>query len=311
NPSACRAGPARRRPIDQWPRPFAGARLSPSRQGRFMNDIAAFIASVHPYDSLSPDELARAAAAFVRRSYPAGSVIYRQGDRLAGLYLIESGLVRVSDSAGDSVSELATRHSFGERGLLRDGMAVTTATAVDDATVLMLPRAELTRLIGSHRAVARFFDRVGLPGSRGSDLALLKVGDLIGRKAPLSCTPQTPAIDAARAMRDARVSSIGVLDGDRLVGLVTIRDMSNRIVAEGRDANVPVAQVMTPDPITLSPADLGYDVLNIMLERRIGHLPVIDKGRFVGMVSQTDLTRVQAISASALIRDIAQAEDIA
>ncbi|UFM66538.1 DUF294 nucleotidyltransferase-like domain-containing protein [Paracoccus sp. MA] len=275
-----------------------------------MNDIAAFIASVHPYDSLPQDELARAAASFRRRTYPAGSVIYRHGDRLAGLYLIESGLVRVSDAAGDSVSELVARNSFGERGLLRDGVAVTTATAVEDATVLMLPRAELMRLIGSHRAVARFFDRSGLPGGRESDLGLLKVGDLIGRQAPLACTPETPAIEAARAMRDARVSSIGVLDGERLVGLVTIRDISNRIVAEGRDVNVPVAQVMTPDPITLSPSELGYDVLNIMLERRIGHLPVVEKGRFVGMVSQTDLTRVQAISASALIRDIAQSEDV-
>ncbi|QLH13183.1 CBS domain-containing protein [Paracoccus pantotrophus] len=276
-----------------------------------MNDIAAFIATVHPYDSLPQDELARVAAAFKRRDYPAGSVIYRRGDRLAGLYLIESGRVRVSDAAGDSVSELMARNSFGERGLLRDGVAVTTATAIEDSTVLMLPRAELMWLIGSHRAVARFFDRSGLPGSRESDLALLKVGDLIGRRAPLTCTPETPAIEAARAMRDARVSSIGVLDGERLVGLVTIRDISNRIVAEGRDVNVPVAQVMTPDPITLSPAELGYDVLNIMLERRIGHLPVVEKGRFVGMVSQTDLTRVQAISASALIRDIAQSGDVA
>ena len=70
--------------------------------------------------------------------------------------------------------------------------------------------------------------------------------------------------------------------------------------------------VLVSELITrLAPTALGYDVLNIMLERRIGHLPVVENGRFVGMVSQTDLTRVQALSASAVIRDIAQAADVA
>ncbi len=276
-----------------------------------MSGIEEFIATVHPYDSLPQDELARVAGSFGRRSFPAGSVIYRHGEALPGIYLIESGTIRISDDTGDSVSELHSRNSFGERGLLRDGMAVTTATAVEDSTVLMLPHAELMRLIDSYRSIARFFDRGGLVSLRQNDLAVLKVGDLIGGKAPLSCAPDTPVIDAARAMRDAGAGSIGVLDDGRLVGLVTIRDMTNRVVAEGRDIQTPIAQVMTPDPITLSASELGYDVLNIMLERRIGHLPVVENGRFVGMVSQTDLTRVQALSASVLIRDIAQAADIA
>ncbi|RJL00708.1 DUF294 nucleotidyltransferase-like domain-containing protein [Paracoccus siganidrum] len=275
-----------------------------------MTDIAAFIASVHPYDSLPQDELARVAGSFGRRRHAAGSVIYSHGEKLPGLYLIESGRIRVSDRNGDSVSELSARNSFGERGLLRDGVAVTTATAIEDSTVLMLPRDELLRLIGAYRSVARFFDRGGLSEGRGHDLAMLKVGDLINR-APLSCAPDTPAIEAARIMRDAHASSLGVVQDGRLVGLVTIRDMSSRVVAEGRDVQAPVGQVMTADPITLSPGELGYDVLNIMLERRIGHLPVVEGDRFVGMVSQTDLMRVQAISSSALIRDIAGAENVA
>lgn len=273
-----------------------------------MSRIDDFIATIHPYDSLPQDERARVARSFGRRHWPAGAVIYRQNDALPGIFLIESGSVRISDAAGDSVSELGPRNSFGERGLLRDGLAVTTATVTTDATVLMLPRDELMRLIDSQPAVARFFDR---GGARTNDLAVLKVGDLIGRKPPLTCAPGTPAITAARAMRDAGAGSIGVVDSGRLVGIATIRDMSNRVLAEGRDPQTPVAQVMTPGPITLSPSELGYDVLNIMLERRIGHLPVVENGCFVGMVSQTDLTRVQALSASAVIRDIAQAADVA
>ncbi|MGR3251054.1 MAG: DUF294 nucleotidyltransferase-like domain-containing protein [Paracoccus sp. (in: a-proteobacteria)] len=272
------------------------------------DSILGFIATVHPYDSLKRDELARVAGSFSRRQFAPGDVIYEYGHRLPGLYLIESGRVAVTDRNGDSVSQLGPRNSFGERGLLRDGVAVTTATALDDAVILMLPRAEVNRLIADHRSVARFFDRGRGPVDRGADVAMLKVGELLSH-GPVSCPPDTPIIEAARLMRDARISSLGITDQGRLIGLVTIRDMTTRVVAEGRDMRQPVSQVMTADPVTLAPSALGYDVLNIMLERRVGHLPVVDDGRFVGMISQTDLTRVQAISAVGLIRDVAQADD--
>ncbi len=275
-----------------------------------MSDTADFIATVHPYDSLPQDELARVAGSFSRRTYAADEAIYDAGDSLSGLYLIRSGRVSVTDCNGDSVSELGPGNSFGERGLLRDGAAVTSARAAEESVVLMLPRAEVMRLIGAHRAVARFFDRGRTLSERAPDIAMLKVGDLLTRD-PQSCPAETPIIEAARIMREANISSLGITRDGRLTGLVTIRDMSNRVVAEGRDLNRPVGEVMTTDPITLPPTALGYDVLNIMLESHIGHLPVIEDGRFIGMISQTDLTRFQAITASAVIRDLAEAETVA
>lgn len=275
-----------------------------------MSDIADFIATVHPYDGLPRDELARVAGSFSRRDYPAGSTVYTHGDPLPGLYLIEKGSIAVRDRNGDSVSQLGPRNSFGERGLLRDGVAVTSALAETDSTVLLLPRAEVVRLIADHRAVARFFDRGRGPVDRGTEVAMLKVGELLSAR-PLHCPPDTPIIEAARLMRDAHASSLGICEGGRLIGLVTIRDMSTRVVAEGHDLRRPVREVMTADPVTLAPSALGLDVLNVMLERRVSHLPVVEDGRFLGMISQSDLTRVQAISAAGLIREVAQADTVA
>ena len=65
---------------------------------------------------------------------------------------------------------------------------------------------------------------------------------------------------------------------------------------------------MTRDPVTLPPSALGSDMLHLMLERRIGHLPVVENGALVGMVTQTDLTRFQAVSSAQLVRDAATAE---
>ncbi|MDO5631071.1 MAG: DUF294 nucleotidyltransferase-like domain-containing protein [Paracoccus sp. (in: a-proteobacteria)] len=276
-----------------------------------MEKITAFIETVHPYDSLSREELARVAGSFSRRTYAAGETIYAQGDLLPGLYLIETGQIAVTDANGDSVSELGPRNSFGERGLLRDGVAVTNATAATDSTVLMLPRDTVMELIASTPAVARFFDRGKGPADRGAPIATLKVSDLLNRGA-VSCPPDTTVVQAAQQMRDAHVSSLGVTDETgALIGIVTIRDMSNRVVADGMSPDAAVSQIMTANPITLSPASLGYDVLNLMLERRIGHLPVIENGRFVGMITQTDLMRVQAVSASVLIREVADARNVA
>ena len=94
-------------------------------------DIVDFIATVHPYDSLGRDELTRVASFFSLRTYDAGAQIYRIGERLPGLYLIREGSVTVTDRNGDNVSRLGPRNSFGERGLLRDGVAVTSAHAED------------------------------------------------------------------------------------------------------------------------------------------------------------------------------------
>jgi len=94
--------------------------------------IAAFLETVHPYDSLPQDELARVASSFSRREYPAGEEIYHAGEPLKGLYLVKCGGVEVLEPSGGLISLLGPRNSFGERGLMRDGQAVTTARATED-----------------------------------------------------------------------------------------------------------------------------------------------------------------------------------
>lgn len=101
--------------------------------------IIGFLETVHPYDSLPQDELARVATSFRRRDMAADAVIYTAGDTLEGLFLVMQGTVEVMDPSGVLVSILGPRNSLGERGLMRDGVAVTTARTAAASTVLMLP----------------------------------------------------------------------------------------------------------------------------------------------------------------------------
>ncbi|MCT8161988.1 DUF294 nucleotidyltransferase-like domain-containing protein [Pseudoruegeria sp. SHC-113] len=272
-------------------------------------EIAAFLAGIHPYDTLPAADLERVSEASACKTVAAGETVYKQGDKLEGLYIVFSGEVDVEDANGVQLSHLGSRNSFGERGLLRDGKAVTTARAAGDAQLLLVPARVFLHLLKTQASFARFFDRSRATVAAPSDLSTIGIGDLMARD-PLTCTPKTSVTEAARIMRDNRVSSLGVIgEGGQMVGILTIRDLAYKAVADGTPGSAPVSEVMRADPVTLDPGALGSDVLHAMLEMGVGHLPVVDRGCLIGMVTQTDLTRFQAISSSVLVADVAEARD--
>ena len=271
-------------------------------------DIARFLTGVHPYDGLDRARLDDLVPRFRRLPVPAGHEVYRLGAVLDGLYIVQEGEVEVTDDNGELVSILGPRNSFGERGLTRDGIAVTTARATQDSVLLLLAKPDFDTLMASEPAVARFFDRRHRQRDIGPDLATSRVADLMAHP-PLTCPPDTSVQAAALAMAERHVSSICVAEGDRLLGIVTVRDLSGKVVGGGLPGDTAVARVMTPDPVTLAPSAIGSDVLHQMMERRIGHVPIVEAGRLVGIVTQTDLTRFQAVSSGELVARIARAAD--
>lgn len=275
-------------------------------------DITVFLESVPPYDNLSAEERHQIAEKTSWRSYQAGELVYQIDDPLGGVFILMRGEVETLDRYGAMVSLVAARDTFGERGFLRDGNAATTARATQDSRILQLPAGEFRRLLDTQPSFQRFFKRSKPFFPRNADISTQKVSRLIARK-PLSCPPDTPVAQAALLMREHRVSSLGITQGgtDTLLGILTLRDLTNRVLAEGRDSATPVREVMTADPAYLTPDSLGSDVLHLMLEHKVGHLPVLERGRFVGMITQTDITRFQATNAAALVRDIANAGQVA
>ncbi|SDJ05796.1 DUF294 nucleotidyltransferase-like domain-containing protein [Aliiruegeria lutimaris] len=270
--------------------------------------ILRFLENVHPYDSLKRETLTRIASVFLERKLAAGEVIYSAGALLEGLYLIEHGTVEITDQSGAQVSILHGRNSFGERGLTRDGMAMTNARAVEETRLLLLPADEFHDLIQTSQSFSRFFDRGRSPEKeRRRDLSAQRVADLMARN-PITVSPDTGIQTAAGMMRDTRVSCLAVTEGDnQLVGIVTLRDMATKAVAAGLSGDTPVSQIMTANPASLAPSALGSDLLHIMLERKVGHVTVTEGNRIVGILTQTDLTRFQAISSASMVQEIAEA----
>jgi CBS domain-containing protein len=273
-------------------------------------DVPDLLAGLPPYDSLDASALADLAAALRPVAVPDGTSIYGAGDALEGIYIVTDGRVQITaPGSGELLSVLGPGNSFGERGLLRDGHAATNAKAVADTHLLLVPEDRLRRLMADHPAIARFFKRAGRAGPRQPSLAAARVSELMSRD-PVSCSRTASIRSVAALMHERGISSVLVTEGQRLSGIVTTRDLTGRVLAAGLSGEVPISAVMTGDPVTLGPDDLGADALGIMLERGIGHLPVVVGGKPVGMLTQTDLTRFQALSSAQIAAAIGASEDV-
>jgi CBS domain-containing protein len=112
------------------------------------------------------------------------------------------------------------------------------------------------------------------------------VKDIMRREKLLKAPPETPVGKVARLMESRSVGAVMVIAEDQLVGICTERDIVFRVVAKGLDANATcLADVMTAGPQTIAPdKPFGYALL-LMHERGFRHLPVVQNGKVVGMVS--------------------------
>ena len=120
--------------------------------------------------------------------------------------------------------------------------------------------------------------------------------DAKGRKV-LSISADASVFDAIKMMADESVGSLVVLDeNDGLVGIVTERDYARKVIVKGRSSgDTRVADIMTADVLTTSCDRTVNSCMEIMTEKKLRHLPVVEDGRVIAMVSIGDL--VQAIIA--------------
>ena len=99
-------------------------------------------------------------------------------------------------------------------------------------------------------------------------------------------------VEALRQMRDNRVRSVLVVDDDVLVGIVTQGDCAIKVLLPGLDAKqTAVRQVMTADPVTVKPDDRLEGCMTMMATRGFRHLPVLDAGKVVGVISVGDVVK--------------------
>jgi CBS domain-containing protein len=126
---------------------------------------------------------------------------------------------------------------------------------------------------------------------------------------PRSVTPQTPVSEVAQLMESDDVGSIPVVEGERLVGIVTDRDIVVRAIAKGKDPRgMPAAEVSSRELVTIDADDDLSEALKLMSQYQVRRLPVIEEDeRLVGVISQADVAlHAKEKDAGEMLEEISQ-----
>jgi CBS domain-containing protein len=118
------------------------------------------------------------------------------------------------------------------------------------------------------------------------------VGRLFGeREAIHSVGPDTPVAECVRTMSAKRIGAMIVMDGESLIGIFTERDALNKVLAAGLDpVSTKISEVMTKDPYCISPGTTVAEAMELVTKRRFRHLPIVENGKVLAVVSSGDLT---------------------
>lgn len=130
----------------------------------------------------------------------------------------------------------------------------------------------------------------------------MKIDEILRNKGRdvVTIAPQKTVLEAARVLVDRNIGSLVVVEGRRPVGILTERDVLRLTALAPEDmGTLPVADTMTRDMVTASPADGLREMMDVMTEQRIRHLPVVDDGELAGIISIGDLVNACRLSVEA------------
>jgi CBS domain-containing protein len=107
-----------------------------------------------------------------------------------------------------------------------------------------------------------------------------------------SIGPNAKVIEALQLMAQRDVGALVVIDGGRLIGMISERDYARKVILHGKSSqDVPVREIMTGDVVTISPNETVEQCMALVTQRRIRHLPVCDGDKLLGLVSIGDLVK--------------------
>ena len=283
-----------------------------------MHDIAEFLKAHELFRSLEPEELERLAERVEIEYFDAGDTISRQGESPpAALWVLRTGAVELRDD-GRVLDLLGAGEPFGHPWMLSGLPAGWEARAREGSLCYRLAAEDVIPLLSDPaglRSVARaLMDRPrpgGEPTARTEDLDVgQEAVRVLVRKRPVVCEPGVPLRDAAARMEEQGVSSILVDAGHGELGIVTDRDLRSRVVAAGLPVETPVGEVMTTPVVTVRPEQTGDELMLLMIDRGIRHVPVVSSGgELIGVATDVDLLANETHTPIMLRRAIAEASD--
>lgn len=273
-----------------------------------MQDLSLAVDFLHatpPFNALGADDL-RALAGKLEAAYYAQEKTIFASSSEPGLAIIRKGAVRLMDEEHRFLDKRSEGEIFGHAIWFHGEQKLYVAEAEEDCLIWHLPPQDLEKFREKEPRFAEYFSshlKTRLSAAVEVGQAVTQLRDLLKKK-PVTVDSTASIRDAAILMSGEGVSSVLVLEGGRLAGIATDKDLRRRVLVAGLDTGNPISEVMTAAPKSL-PASAGVDAaLLLMMRENYHHLPIIEDGKPIGLVTAGDILRVQSEHPLRLVRDI-------
>ncbi|MEI6896560.1 MAG: putative nucleotidyltransferase substrate binding domain-containing protein [Psychromonas sp.] len=283
-------------------------------------NIHDFIAKIDPFDKL-PSSLQRKIASSIKITYLAqGEQIHFGGEhQLRYLYVIRTGAMEQRKHNGMLRAKLGPEDLFGftfldEKNKSQYGYS---ATAIENTLLYLVPHCDLLTLLEEYPSFAEHFatnvqirlhsalDVVWSDSEKG--IFVKKVSEIASKKIAVVQSDTSIHDVAVEIMRACSPAAV-IMEQGNIVGVITDRDMTKRAIADRVDINLPVSEIMTPNPLTIRPHDLVLKASLMMMQNNIRSLPVVENNNVWGVITTTHLVRNNRIQAVFLIEKIKYAQ---
>ncbi|MCC2595072.1 DUF294 nucleotidyltransferase-like domain-containing protein [Pusillimonas sp. MFBS29] len=287
-------------------------------------EIVDFLRVRPPFDKLPKEAVELVATTIDVRYYKAGENIVEFGEPGAFWYIVRSGAVEVFRRNGTLYNRLTSGGYFGESGLLRSGRMRFPVRALEDSLIYLVPQQVFLDLFDNHDTFADVLEvenhaRLRQVISRredANDLMSATIDTLVGRDA-VTLTSDASAADAAQLMTREGVSSLLIVDDhpevaelSQLSGILTDRDLRTRLLAPGLSRDTPLANIMTPDVVTVEHNQLIFEAMLKMVRHNVHHLPVMKHKWPIGIVALSDIIHYESRNSLFVVGGIFRAQNV-
>lgn len=277
-----------------------------------------FLLTSAPFDRLDKQSLQDLASHIVVSYFTPPNVDILLSDLQPSVFLIRSGQFTVDEAAG-ARRHISEGDYFAVDNLINFPESQKVTLKVDSAGLIYcIPSVVLHQFSLKLPEVERFFTTYAT-GNLNSDVLnnsksmwlYRTLADVLSPKA-ICAEQQTSILAGAQLMSEQGVSSLLITDKDVLCGIVTDRDIRNRVVAKNLPLSQALSSIMTPHPSQISHQKTLFDALCLMTERNIHHLPVIDQTsqKPFGMLTASDLIKYQRSNVIFIVDELSKASSL-
>ena len=289
-----------------------------------LEEIMNFLKKHPPFQFLDEPTLKSVAGSLSMEFYPKDTLILQQGGPASdSLRIIKKGGVKIlmrSDAGDDVVIDYRGEgDNFGFLSMIGKDKGRTTVLAVDDTICYILRKEKVIKLLETSPAfneyymsyLSRYVDRTyremqnksHFYGSSDRFLFTTPAGNIAS--AAVTVGEETSIQEAAELMSLHKVSSLIVIDKRQLpIGIVTDKDLREKVVAKARSVSEPVRSIMTISLIRVDASDSCFEAVLKMIKYRIHHMLVIEGGALKGIMTNHDLMLLQGTSPLSFANDI-------